>query len=87
MEVELEMYDASGAVTNNSTLADSMLYTVTVSKLMETFSTTGVMAIPTGDEDLETSATSATLTVTPPMRGRQSSPPFNGTFVVSCTDF
>ena len=61
-------------------------YTVTVNKLMRSFSTSGIMALPTADEDKGTEETAATITVTQPVEGQQSSSKFNGTYVVTCTD-
>jgi hypothetical protein len=81
------MFDINGAVTTNATEADSILITVTVLQQMETFSTTGIQPSKQADEDMETEATGATITVTPPMRAQQSTPPFNGTFTVTCTDY
>jgi hypothetical protein len=68
--VNREMFDTTGAVTTNQTLATSMRYTITVLKQMATFSTSGVQALPAADKDKGTNATSARLTVTPPMRGQ-----------------
>jgi hypothetical protein len=63
-------YDVSGAVTTDYTLITSHLYTVSVDKQMLSFSSSGVQAAPTADADKNTTATAATIVVTPPLRGQ-----------------
>jgi hypothetical protein len=87
VELERVMYDVDGVETTTFDEADLLEYTVTVNKQMESFSTTGIMAMAQKDEDNGYEKTGATITVTPPPRAQQSSPPFNGTFVVTCTDY
>jgi len=53
---------------------------------MTSFSTSGIQAAATADEDKGTNKTTASISVTPPPRGQMSSAPFNGTFTVTCTD-
>jgi hypothetical protein len=53
---------------------------------MMSFSTSGVQAAKFADEDKGTNATTSSISLTPPIRGQMSSAPFNGTFVVTCTD-
>jgi hypothetical protein len=81
------MYDAAGLVetaVENAALIENV---ITVNRLMEAFSTTGVQASKVADEDAGTNATTASISIVTPPRGQQSSPPFNGTYQISCTDY
>ena len=79
-------FDADSVEITDASNATALLYTVTVNKQMDGFSTSGVQASPTADEDKETNKTEASISVTPPPRAQASSMPFSGYFSVSCLD-
>lgn len=53
---------------------------------MDGYSTLGVMAAYVADEDAGLPRTSSQIIITPPPQGQMSSPPVNGTYVITCED-
>lgn len=81
-------FDAAGSVTTNWALTTSTLYTITVNKQMTSFSTSMIQAAAQAvtEEGSERNKTAASISITTPPKGQMSTPPFNGTFVITCTD-
>ena len=66
--VTLTQYDATGAeVDENGT---SHLYTIKLNKLIDGYSTSGVMANPGADKTMKTEKTEAKIMITPPTRAQ-----------------
>jgi hypothetical protein len=80
-------YDVNGVVTTVAADTVTILYNIRVLKLINGLSTSAISATKVGDSAIGSgSATSATISITPPSRGIQSSYPFNGTYAITCTD-
>jgi hypothetical protein len=57
-----------------------------VNKALDGFSSISIMAQPAADTDKGTAPSASTFTVKLPSEVQASSAPFNGTFVITCTD-
>jgi len=74
----MTMYDSNGTETTNATNATSYVYMVTLTRLIDDFSTALVNKIAT--------TTSATITVDLPSDVQLSAVPISGNFRIKCVD-
>jgi hypothetical protein len=86
VSVTRQMYNSTGLeVDTYDENVTSIVYTIKTLKLIDGFSTSGIQAVKVADSDRGTSKTAATITIITPSQGVQSSPPFNGTYAITCT--
>lgn len=79
-------YDADSQETASASSAASWKHIVTVNKALDGYSSKTISASPLADKVKKTSATASSITVAHPSTVQMSSPPFNGTFSIVCTD-
>lgn len=79
-------YDADANEVPDASTAVQWRHVITVNKAIYGFSSISIMAQPAADTNKGTAASASAFTVKLPSAVQASSAPFNGTFVITCTD-